>query len=67
MVNHFEARIEVPSSLKALIWWLSKVVMISSAGSSSMFPMATFSPYSPYPWLPTLLKRRSLPLPLSRL
>jgi hypothetical protein len=47
LVNHFEARTEVPSSLNALIWWLSKVVMISRAGSSSMFPMPTFSPYSP--------------------
>ena len=67
LVNHFDASTDVPSSLKALIWWLSNVVMISSAGSSSMFPMPTFSPYAPYPWLPTLLNRRSLPRPLSRL
>ena len=47
LVNQGEARIEVPSRSNALIWWLSKVVMISRSASSSMLPMATFSPYAP--------------------
>ena len=47
LVNQGEARIDVPSRLKALIWWLSKVTMTSRSVSSSMFPIATFSPYAP--------------------
>ena len=43
-VYHGDASTDVPSWLKTLIWWLSNVTTTSFCGSSSRFPIPTFSP-----------------------